>query len=83
MKEIEDMYLRALTGKEKAKVWGPEHTSTLDTINNLETLYWDQGKIKEAENMFLRTLTKYEKIWDSEHTSTLHTIHNLKILYKN
>ncbi len=56
MKEAEDMYLRALTGKEKA--WGPEHTSTLDTVNNLGNLYSDQGKMKEAEDMFQRVKTR-------------------------
>jgi hypothetical protein len=30
--EAEEMYVRALRGMEKA--WGPEHTSTLDTVNN-------------------------------------------------
>jgi len=81
MKEAEDMYLRALTGKEKA--WGPEHTSTLGTINNLGNLYSDQGKMKEAEDMYLRALTGYEKAWGSEHTSTLNTVNNLGILYKD
>ena len=56
MKEAEDMYLRALTGYEKA--WGPEHTSTLRTVNNLGTLYKDQGKMKEAEDMFQRAKTR-------------------------
>ncbi len=56
MKEAENMYLRALTGYEKA--WGPEHTSTLDTVNNLGNLYRDQGKMKEAENMFQRAKTR-------------------------
>ena len=37
MQEAEAMYRRALEGKEKA--WGPEHTSTLDTVNNLGILY--------------------------------------------
>ena len=44
------MYHRALEGKEKA--WGPEHTSILDTVNNLCILYKDQGKMVEAEKMF-------------------------------
>jgi Tetratricopeptide repeat len=35
--EAEKMYMRALQGKEKA--WGPDHTSTLDTVNNLGRLY--------------------------------------------
>ena len=81
MKEAEDMYLRALTGKEKA--WGPEHTSTLNTVNNLGLLYSDQGKMKEAEDMYLRALTGYEKAWGPEHTSTLDTVHNLGALYSD
>jgi len=46
--------MRALRGYEKA--WGPEHTSTLDTVNNLGNLYADQGKIVDAEEMYVRTL---------------------------
>jgi tetratricopeptide (TPR) repeat protein len=56
MKEAEDMYLRALTGYEKA--WGSEHTSTLDTVNNLGNLYSNRGKMKEAEDMFQRAKTR-------------------------
>ncbi|SLM38923.1 kinesin light, partial [Lasallia pustulata] len=37
MAEAEAMYRRALEGQEKA--WGPEHTSTLVTVNNLGNLY--------------------------------------------
>jgi tetratricopeptide (TPR) repeat protein len=59
MAEAEEMYLRALRGFEKA--WGAEHTSTLDTVNNLGNLYADQGKIAEAEEMYLRALRGKEK----------------------
>ena len=34
--EAEEMYVRALDGYEKA--WGPDHTSTLATVNNLGNL---------------------------------------------
>jgi hypothetical protein len=51
-KEAEKMYVRALRGMDKA--WGLEHTSTLDTINNLGLLYADQGKMAEAEKMMPR-----------------------------
>ena len=44
------MYQRALQGKEEA--WGPDHTSTLETVNNLAALYAGQGKLVEAEQMF-------------------------------
>jgi len=54
MKEAEEMYLRALRGKEEA--WGPRYMSTLNTVNNLAVLYINQGKMKEAEKMYLRAL---------------------------
>ncbi|KAL5325512.1 hypothetical protein ACEPPN_006639 [Leptodophora sp. 'Broadleaf-Isolate-01'] len=46
----EQMYQRALQGKEKA--WGPDHTSTLDTVVNLGNLYKNQGKLVKAEQMY-------------------------------
>lgn len=36
MAEAEEMYERAMEGREKA--WGPEHTSTLSTVGNLGNL---------------------------------------------
>ncbi|SLM38781.1 beta transducin-like protein het-e4s, partial [Lasallia pustulata] len=79
MAEAEAMYRRALEGKEKA--WGPRHTSTLHTVNNLGVLYAEQGKMAEAEAMYRRALEGYEKAWGPEHTSTLNTINNLGSLY--
>ncbi|SLM37995.1 kinesin light chain 1, partial [Lasallia pustulata] len=61
MAEAEAMYRRALEGYEKA--WGPEHTSTLRTVNNLGRLYADQGKMAEAEAMYRRALEGKEKAW--------------------
>ena len=53
-----NMYQRALTGYEKAL--GPDHTSTLNTVNNLGLLYMDQGKMVEAGQMYQRALTGIE-----------------------
>ena len=53
------MYRRALEGYERT--WGPEHTSTLGTVNNLAVLYEDQGKIDEAEKMYQRALKGKEE----------------------
>ncbi len=77
--EAEKMYRRALDGKEKA--WGPDHTSTLDTVNNLGLLYADQGKLVEAEEMYQRALDGKEKAWGPDHTSTLDTVNDLGNLY--
>jgi tetratricopeptide (TPR) repeat protein len=61
--KAEAMYEQALQGYEKA--WGPEHTSTLGTVNNLGTLYADQGRLDKAEAMFERALQGYEKALDA------------------
>ncbi|KFA68901.1 hypothetical protein S40285_09512 [Stachybotrys chlorohalonatus IBT 40285] len=73
------MYNRALQGYERA--WGPEHTSTLSTLNNLGLLYAHQGQLKKAEDMYNRALKGKEKAWGPEHTSTLDTLNNLANLY--
>ena len=79
MAEAQAMYLRALTGFEKA--WGPDHTSTLATVNGLGSVYWKQGKMVEAEAMYLRALAGYEKAWGPDHGSTLNMVNNLGVLY--
>ncbi|RYP46151.1 hypothetical protein DL768_007626 [Monosporascus sp. mg162] len=77
--DAEAMYERALRGQEKA--WGPEHTPTLDAVNNLGNLYKSQDRFDDAEAMYERALRGYEKIWGPEHTSALITVNNLGILY--
>jgi tetratricopeptide (TPR) repeat protein len=77
--KAEEMYQRALRGKEKAL--GCDHTSTLETVNNLGVLYADQGKLDEAEEMYQRALQGREKALGRDHTSTLETVNNLGVLY--
>ncbi|KUL82145.1 hypothetical protein ZTR_10702 [Talaromyces verruculosus] len=77
--KAEKIYQWALEGREKA--WGPDHTSTLVTINNLGLLYANQGKLAEAEKMYQRALEGKEKAWGPDHTSTLDTVNNLGLLY--
>ena len=79
--EAEEMYKRILQGYEQA--WGPEHTSTLNTVNNLDALYADQGKMAKAEEMYKRVLEGKEKARGPEHTLTLDTVNNLDNLYAN
>ena len=79
--EAEAMYMRALDGKEKS--WGAEHTSTLDTVNNLGILYSNQGKVAKTEEILLRALKGKGKVWGTEYISTLDTVNNLAILYSD
>ncbi|CAI9635625.1 unnamed protein product [Alternaria burnsii] len=77
--KAEEMYQRALQGKEKAL--GRDHTSTLGTVNNLGILYRRQGKLDEAEEMYQRALQGREKVLGRDHTSTLDTANNVGALY--
>ncbi|KAN0087098.1 hypothetical protein V8E54_000786 [Elaphomyces granulatus] len=77
--EAEKMYQRTLQGYERAR--GPDHASTLNTVNNLGNLYRSQGKLDEAEKMYQRALQGKEKAWGPDHTSTLDTVNNLGLLY--
>jgi Tfp pilus assembly protein PilF len=45
-------------------VLDPKHTSTLNTVNNLGILYADQGKLDEAEKMYMRALQGKEEPFD-------------------
>ena len=80
-----DLYERALAGREKAL--GTEHTSTLDTVNNLGALYANQGKLAAAEQMYGRALAGYEKALGKENTTTyipaLNTMWGLGALYES
>ncbi|RYP55778.1 hypothetical protein DL771_012369 [Monosporascus sp. 5C6A] len=81
--EAEKMYQRALRGYEKAL--GPEHRSTLETVNNLGILYKDLGKLNQAENMYQRALRGYEKTLGREPIKTyipaVNTAYNLGLLF--
>ncbi|KAJ5641444.1 hypothetical protein N7490_005444 [Penicillium lividum] len=75
----EQIYKRALAGKETAL--GPNHSSTLDTVDDLGNLYGRQGKLDEAEQMYKRALAGKEKALGPDHISTLGTVNNLGNLY--
>ncbi|KAI3318521.1 hypothetical protein HD806DRAFT_540135 [Xylariaceae sp. AK1471] len=77
--DAEEMCERALRGNEKAL--GPQHESTLRTVNNLGMLYRIQGRHIKAEEMYKRALQDKETALGPEHTSTLETVNNLGILY--
>lgn len=74
------MHLRMLAGFEKAL--GPDHTLTLNTVNNLGNLYRGPGKLAEAEVMYQRALAGYKKALGPDYTSTLGTVKNLGTLYR-
>ncbi|KAF2262017.1 hypothetical protein CC78DRAFT_535080, partial [Lojkania enalia] len=66
---------------------GPEHTSTLGTVNNLGSLYADLGRLDEAEKMYQHALRGYKKAISPENMPTfipaLNTIWGLASLFEN
>ena len=65
------MYQRALARFEKAG--GPNHTSTLNIVNNLGTLHAAQDKHVEVVKMYRQALDRKKKARDPDRTSTLET----------
>jgi hypothetical protein len=70
----EAMFKRALRSKEKSL--GPEHTSTLDTANNLADVY-----LAQSEAMYERILRSREKTLGPDHISTRITANRLGDIY--
>ena len=50
---------------------GPNHTLTIQVAHNLGILYFNQGRLEEAQEMCQRALENHEKVYGSDHTSTL------------
>ena len=55
----------------------------LGAIDLLGIFYQEQGRLNDAENMFMRALQGNEEVLGPDHTSTLGTVNNLGLLYKS
>ncbi|KAH7124620.1 acyl transferase/acyl hydrolase/lysophospholipase [Dactylonectria macrodidyma] len=64
-------------------VWYISDELVMGSLYMLGMLYSDQGKFKEAEEMYGRALEGREKALGPYHTSTLGTVNNLGNLYIN
>lgn len=71
----EKMLQRALSGKQK--LYGPEHTSTLNTVKNLGRLYAIQGRMTEAETMYLRAFNGLSTLMGPNHPLTTQSLCDL------
>jgi tetratricopeptide (TPR) repeat protein len=77
--KAEEMFKQALKGIEDAL--GSDHTSTLNTVNNLGILYRRQGGLGKAEEMLERALKGYKNALGPDHMSTSGTYNNLGFLF--
>jgi hypothetical protein len=65
----------------RKKVLGAEHPSTLQTMHNLASTYWSQGRWKEAEELEMQVIETRKKVLGAEHPATLTSIANLALTY--
>lgn len=74
-KEAEEMYRRSL--ELYTSVFGPTHSDTLASMNNLANVLDDLGKYDEAEEVHRETLELKKSILGPDHPDTLTSKNNL------
>jgi hypothetical protein len=67
----------------RREVLGEEHPSTLSSIADLASTYWNQGRWKEAESLEVQVMETRKRVLGEEHPSTLTSMANLASTYQN
>jgi hypothetical protein len=64
-------------------VFGEEHPDTSTSINNLSLTLWNQGRWKEAEELFEQVMETRKRVLGAMHLDTLTSMNNLALTYRN
>src|SRR5437588_1493916 len=72
--------MKALDGR-RTKL-GMEHPYTLTSMANLASTYWNQGRWKEAEELFVQVMETSLRVLGTEHPDTLTSMNNLAFALK-
>jgi hypothetical protein len=67
----------------KQRVLGQEHPSTLGSMNNLASIYINQGRLNKAESLQIQVLEMRRRVLGQEHPDTLSSMNNLTLIYIN
>ncbi|KAF2098292.1 putative kinesin [Rhizodiscina lignyota] len=73
---------RARGAKTQKKVFDDGHPSTLASMTNLASMYGDQGRWKEAEELQLQVIETQKRVLSDDHPDTLISICNLAHTFK-
>jgi len=68
---------------QKKIILGEEHPSTLSSMGNLASTYWNQGRWKEAEELEVRVMETRKRVLGEEHPDTLTSMNNLASTYRD
>lgn len=66
----------------RKKVLGQKHPNTLTNMANLASTYRNQGRWKEAEDLFVLAMETRKRVLGQEHPSTLTSMANLAFTWK-
>ncbi|KAK1974190.1 hypothetical protein LZ30DRAFT_570320, partial [Colletotrichum cereale] len=67
----------------RKRMLGDEHPSTLTSMANLASTYRNQGRWKEAEELFGRVMETSSRVLGDEHPDTLTSMGNLAHTWKS
>ena len=70
------------TWEQRKAILGEEHPSTLTSMANLASTYWNQGRWKEAEELQVGVMETTKRVLGEEHPSTLTSMNNLAFTWK-
>jgi hypothetical protein len=59
------------------------HPSTLTSMANLTSTFWNQGRWEEAEKLFMQVMETRKTKLGANHPSTLTSMANLASTYRN
>jgi len=62
---------------------GPEHPITLNSMNNLANVYFDEGKYAQAEALYSQTLEIRRRVLGPEHPITVNSMNSLAFVYSD
>lgn len=66
----------------RKRVLGADHPSTLSSMNNLASTYWNQGRWEEAEELQVQVMETSKKKLGADHPDALRSMNILAIIWK-
>ena len=81
MPRREPLFKRSLAIRERAL--GPNHPEVANSLNNLASLFNDQGNTPETEPLYRRSLVIREKALGPEHPNVATSLNNLASLHQD
>ena len=69
--------MRVMTTRKR--ILGEEHPDTLISMDNLASIYRDQGRLKEAENLEVQVMEVRKRVLGEDHPDTQTSMINLAL----